>query len=457
MSAAQILLWVGLVLLALGVWLLRRHRPDWYWFTLGAAISLIRIRITFRSVMEACGLVERPSRFRIMIARATDRQPSPMVPRLRGVKVTRTGVVLRLKMQPGQEVHDFLVVSERLRHSWRAHGVHVAALKPGWLQIRLIAYDVLRRVTMPDTGPSMFLCVPVVLRSDGRPHFRDFRAVPHELVIGATDSGKSVYLRGLIKGLAPQRVALVGIDCKWGVELSPFARRLSALACTPQEAAEVLDALVDVMTDRFELICASQHLPPGTAPEQIASDIWGLPDDIRPVPIVLLVDEVAELFLVSSAADEKRRDHMVTQLIRLGQLGRAAGIYLEVCGQRFGSDLGRGATALRAQLTGRIVHRVNDTSTAKMALEDISPGAVIAATRIAVDARGTAIVGDLSGGWATVRAPLTALSETVATCIECAHLTPDIPALALYRPELAQVPVFTPADVAGASQGNGAA
>ncbi len=90
-----------------------------------------------------------------------------------------------------------------------------------------------------------------------------------------------------------------------------------------------------------------------------------------PHPIVVFVDEVAELFLVATRKDEERRDEMVTQLIRLAQLGRAAGIYLEVCGQRFGAELGKGATMLRAQLTGRVCHRVNDEASAKMALGDI--------------------------------------------------------------------------------------
>ncbi|NEE55148.1 plasmid transfer protein, partial [Streptomyces sp. SID8455] len=79
---------------------------------------------------------------------------------------------------------------------------------------------------------------------------------------------------------------------------------------------------------------------------------------------------VAELFLVAAKKDEERRDRMVMRMIRLAQMARAVGIFLEVCGQRFGSDLGKGATALRAQLTGRVVHRVNDKQTAEMALGD---------------------------------------------------------------------------------------
>lgn len=142
------------------------------------------------------------------------------------------------------------------------------------------------------------------------------------------------------------------------------------------------------------------------------------------MPIVLFVDEVAELVLVVTKKDEERRDEMVTQLIRLAQLGRAAGIYLEVCGQRFGSELGKGATMLRAQLTGRVCHRVNDEASAKMALGDIAPEAVMAACSIAPERPGLAVAGDTSGGWSRIRTPYLSLGDAAETCRESAHLVP---------------------------------
>ncbi len=387
--------------------------------------------------MEACGLTEPPTRIRLAVAAATRRTAARRMPRLTRFRITRNGLVLRIRLLPGQEVRDFQTATERFRHSWRAHGVHIAPLKPGWLSVRIIGYDVLRRVVMPHLDPPRPLTVPVALRADGAVHVRDFRTIAHELVIGATESGKSVYLRGLLKGLASQGVALVGIDCKWGVELAPFASRLSALACTPEEAADLLDALVEEMTERYELIRSVQRLSADTPMEDITSDLWGLAEDIRPVPVVVFVDEVAELFLTATSADEKRRDQMVSQLVRLAQLGRAAGIYLEVCGQRFGAELGKGATALRAQLTGRVSHRVNDETTAKMALGDISPVAVAAATAIRPDTPGVAVVGDSSGGWSLIRSPFTSLNEAAAACEQYAHLTPYLPALAAFQPDTA--------------------
>ncbi|CAL9428459.1 hypothetical protein SUDANB120_01992 [Streptomyces sp. enrichment culture] len=441
MSGGQTATLVGLSLVAAALGWLKWKRPGWYWVGFGWLATTVRLLCTYRSVMEACGLTEQPSRSRVILAAALDRVPDRALPKPRRIRITRFGLVLRIKMLPGQDVQDFDAATERLRHSWRMQGVHVRSLKPGFLEIRLIAYDVLRKVVMPRDVPAAgLLSVPVALRADGTAHMRDFRASPHELVVGATESGKSVYLRALVKELAKQPVALVGIDCKWGVELAPFARRLSGLAYTPEEAAGLLDVLVEEMIQRYELIRASQGLGTGVAVDEITSDVWGLPDDLRPPPIVLIVDEVAELFLIANKSDEKRRDHMVTQLIRLGQLGRAAAIYLEICGQRFGSDLGTGATALRAQLTGRVAHRVNDEASAKMALGDISLRAVSAATNIAIDRPGTAVVGLLSGGWARIRSAFVSLDETAAVCAQFEHLAPDIPALAPFRPRRTALP-----------------
>jgi DNA segregation ATPase FtsK/SpoIIIE, S-DNA-T family len=305
---------------------------------------------------------------------------------------------------------------------------------------------VLARVRMPRRTPSGPLVVPVALREDGTAFVRDYCTVPHALTLGANQSGKSMYQRNLIAGLAKLPVALVGIDCKRGVEQSAYTPRLSALATNPEQASEVLDVLVREMEERFDLLKDYQSIPVNVPDAQIASDIWGLPEKVRPVPIVVLIDEVAELFLIASKKDEERRDRMVMQLIRLAQLARAVGIYLEVCGQRFGSELGKGATTLRAQLTGRVVHRVNDKQTADMGLGDVAPDAVQVVTAIPANRPGLAVAGDSSGGWSRIRTPYITINDVAAVCRVNAGLVPDLPALKPYRPlaPVAAAPVAGP-------------
>ncbi|MFF4903575.1 FtsK/SpoIIIE domain-containing protein [Streptomyces sp. NPDC001260] len=434
-------LWVVLLgLLAVAALVaVRRRLPVLFWWLVGYPTVTLRVLTTYRATMDACGLTVPASAMRRATARMMGRQAAPVPPRRSLPLPSGSGLVMRLRMAAGQAPEDFTAAADRLRHAWGAHAVHVRTTKPGRLELRLVGWDVLADVRPPRrwlrTEP---LFLPLALREDGHWHVRDFHTVPHELILGATQSGKSVYLRNLLCGLARQPVALAGIDCKWGVELAPFAPRLSALADTPDRANELLDALVDEMEARFRLIGLRSGVAPGTG---LTSDVWGLPEKVRPVPVVVVVDEVAELFLAAGKDDEKRRDAMVTKLIRLAQLGRAAGIYLEVCGQRFGAELGKGATMLRAQLTGRVCHRVNDETSANMALGDIAQEAALAATSIPAERPGVAVVGDSSGGWSRVRSPHLTLDDAAAVCRETSGLVPELPRLDAFRPVVAVKPV----------------
>ncbi|MFI5901929.1 FtsK/SpoIIIE domain-containing protein [Streptomyces cyaneofuscatus] len=413
----------------------KARSPRVFWSLVGAPVARVRFTLTYRATMDVCGLTVQPSRLRAFmvrnLARRQDVQPVP--PQVRRVRYSTTGMRAILRLPAGLEPADVAAASERLRHAWGVHSVHVVEVKPGFVELRMTGYDVLRRVKMPRRLPRKLtagpLVVPVALREDGTAFVRDYQKIPHSLTLGANQSGKSMYQRNLVSGLAKLPVGLVGIDCKRGVEQRGYAPRLSALAVTPDEADGLLEALVGEMEERFDLL--SSHG---------VSDLWGLPAKVRPVPLVVLVDEVAELFFVAAKKDEERRDRMVMRMIRLAQMARAVGIYLEVCGQRFGSDLGKGATMLRAQLTGRVVHRVNDKQTADMGLGDIAPDAVFAVTTIAPDRPGVAVAGDSSGGWSRIRTPAMTPAEAVAICREYAHLTPHIAALAPFRPAVSAAP-----------------
>ncbi|MFD9751636.1 FtsK/SpoIIIE domain-containing protein [[Kitasatospora] papulosa] len=409
--------------------------PRVFWSLAGLPVARVRFAATYRSTMDVCGLTVQPSRLRAFMVRNVARRPDvqPVPPKVRRVRGSSTGMRVTLRLPAGLEPADVAAASERLRHAWGVHSVHVVEIKPGFVELRMTGYDVLRRVKMPRRLPRKVtsgpLVVPVALREDGSAFVRDYTAVPHGLILGANQSGKSMYQRNLITGLAKLPVGLVGIDCKRGVEQRGYAPRLSALAVTPAEASDLLAVLVQEMEDRFDTLSAHG-----------VSDLWDLPAKVRPIPLVVLVDEVAELFLVAVKKDEERRDRMVMHLVRLAQMARAVGIYLEICGQRFGSELGKGATMLRAQLTGRVVHRVNDKQTADMGLGDIAPDAVFAVTTIPPDRPGVAVAGDSSGGWSRIRTPEMSAADAVAICHEYAHLTPNVPALAPFRPVVRTAP-----------------
>ncbi|MFJ9728572.1 FtsK/SpoIIIE domain-containing protein [Streptomyces sp. NPDC101209] len=430
----------GLVLIALVVLvglalLLRWRRPAWYWMTFGVVLAALKVRLRYASVMDACDLTVPASRFRLTLARWFNWEvPRQRVPHLLWIRPTRTGLRLRIRMRPGQDAFDYSAAVDRLRHAFGVHQVTSREIKPGTVEISVTGYDVLKRVQMPARVDSTELRIPIALCEDGSVHYRDYRQVPHSVTLGAVGSGKSVTQRRVIKELAAQHVALVGIDCKNGVELAPLARRFSALADNADDAADLLEALVARMEVIYQTIRREQRISADIPDAEITADIWGLPDHLRPVPVVLTIDEIAEVALFTTAAEKKRRERAVVALVRLAQLGRAAGIFVDIYGQRFGSELGDGITMLRAQLTGRMSHRVNDETSSKMAFGDVSPHAVFAATQIRNDRPGMAVVGYSNGEWTRIRSAYTSMREAVTACNRHAGLTPDLPELARFRP-----------------------
>lgn len=57
--------------------------------------------------------------------------------------------------------------------------------------------------------------------------------------------------------------------------------------------------------------------------------IWELPDKLRPMPVVVIVDEIAELHLSDGRRESKAEaEQCSTPLLRLAQLGAALGMYL---------------------------------------------------------------------------------------------------------------------------------
>ncbi|WP_344409231.1 FtsK/SpoIIIE domain-containing protein, partial [Actinomadura nitritigenes] len=164
-----------------------------------------------------------------------------------------------------------------------------------------------------------------------------------------------------------------------------------------------------------------------------------LPEDLRPVPVVVLVDEVAELFLMADKSEKDEVSKTATSLLRVAQLGRAFAVYLIVCGQRIGSDLGPGVTALRAQLSGRVCHRVNDPETANMTLGDLDPAALDAARAIPAETPGVCIVAGQDGAWHRARSVYVPEQEAEQAAREYAHLAPD------WKTLIGSVPVLRPA------------
>ncbi|MGW0195884.1 FtsK/SpoIIIE domain-containing protein [Nonomuraea sp. NPDC003201] len=393
-----------LAAVAAGLWAWRRWHYRSFWLVIGFPLTAISVRTSWRKVALGCGLTKKRQRFWfttvpglvastgvVRVRRRFQRIAVDTAPFMWLPMPTRHGWRVTLHTLEGQIPADYADVAERLAHSWGVHAVRVSSDKPGRVRLAATMRDPL--VKVDELPPSTELLKVTVGRLEtGGPWVVDFKTVPHWINAGATQSGKSNLANALIVGLAPQPVALVGFDLKGGVEFTPYAPRLSALATTRAECGGLLDDLVALMMDRM-----------GVCRMASARNIWQLPPGMRPIPVVVLVDELAELYLMADKAEKDEIAKTSTALLRVAQLGRAFGIYLFCCGQRIGSDLGPGVTALRAQCSGRICHRVNDPETATMTLGDLDPAALDSARAIAAETPGVAIVASQDGQWYRAR------------------------------------------------------
>lgn len=400
--------------------LVRRHRPLWHWYLIGYPVTVCRVLATWRKVamLNDLAVSRRPPRGLLGDLVVKGDPLRPIAPRISIPRATRMGLTLTVRLHAGQTPMTYMKAAEALVHAWRVHAVRVTSPERGLVLLTATAADPLQRPGLA-TAPAELLSALIGVMESGGAWVMNLRLVPHWLIAGATRSGKSTLLARLITQLATQPVAMVGIDCKGGMELGLFIRRLSALATCRREAVAVLSALVVDMQERMS-VCRSAGV----------RSIWELPDKLRPVPVVVLVDEIAELYLSDGTRESKAEaEQCSTLLLRIGQLGAALGLHMVVAGQRVGSDLGPGVTALRAQLGGRICHRVNDPGTAEMTLGDLNKDAVAVAQTITAEERGVAVCTGPDGGWSRARSHLTPTEEAVSTARKYSGMTPELPAI----------------------------
>lgn len=421
---------MGPILLAFGLavlaWVLvlgdlvRRYHPAWHWYLVGYPVTAWRVLVTWRKVatLNDLAVSRRPPRGLLGDLVVKGDPLRPVAPRCSFPRATRMGLTVTVRLHAGQTPATYLKAADALVHAWKVHAVRVTSPERGLVLLTATATDPLQRPGLATAPPELLSALIGVLENGGA-WVMNLRLVPHWLIAGATRSGKSTLLARLITQLAGQPVALVGIDCKGGMELGLFAGRLSALATCRREAVAVLSALVVDMHDRMN-----------ACREVGARSVWELPDKLRPVPVVVIVDEIAELYLSDGTRESRAEaEQCSTLLLRLAQLGAALGIHLVVAGQRVGSDLGPGVTALRAQLAGRICHRVNDPGTAEMTLGDLNKDAVAVAQSITAQERGVAVCTGPDGGWSRARSHLTPTEEAVSTARKYSAITPHLPAI----------------------------
>ncbi|MEJ7833889.1 MAG: type VII secretion protein EccCa, partial [Nocardioides sp.] len=173
---------------------------------------------------------------------------------------------------------------------------------------------------------------------------------PHGLVIGATGSGKSEFLRTLVLGLAmthsPEQLNMVLVDFKGGATFAGMAQMPHVSAVITNLAQELTlvdrmqDALSGEMVRRQELLREAGNY--ASIRDYEKARVAG--EELAPMPsLFLVVDEFSEML---SAKPE-----FIDLFVAIGRLGRSLGLHLLLASQRLEEGRLRG---LESHLSYRI-------------------------------------------------------------------------------------------------------
>jgi len=209
------------------------------------------------------------------------------------------------------------------------------------------------------------LAIPLGRGVSGEPVVSDLATMPHLLIAGTTNSGKSICIASITMSLVlnnhPDDLKLVMIDPK-RVELKRFSGLPHLYGEVETEVERIMGVLrwaTTEMENRYRLLetIRARNLDSFNAKMVKA----GKPKLPR---IVILIDELADLMLNSA---EQTQD----QIVRLAQKARAIGIHLVVATQRPSVDVVTGV--IKANFPTRIAFTVASQVDSRVILDQ--PGA----------------------------------------------------------------------------------
>ena len=192
----------------------------------------------------------------------------------------------------------------------------------------------------------------------GKPWMADLEKLPHLLVAGATNSGKTVCLNSIILSLLyqnqPDELKLILVDPK-RVELIGYNEIPHLLTPVIVDIKKMINALkwtISEMEKRFQILSNA-----GKRNIQVYNTTH--PKDKLPY-LVFVIDELADLMSIASAEVE-------AAVIRLAQMSRAVGIHLVLATQRPSVDIITGL--IKANIPGRIAFAVASLTDSRTILD----------------------------------------------------------------------------------------
>ena len=242
----------------------------------------------------------------------------------------------------GVKVSRIVSLTDDLALALAASDIRIEAPIPGKSAIGIevpnsdVAVVSLREVieAKENNTPNSKLMISLGRDVTGQAILAELNKMPHMLIAGATGSGKSVCINGIIISILmrakPHEVKMMMIDPKM-VELNVYngvPHLLAPVVTDPRKAAQALQKVVSEMERRYELFSHTGTRNVEGYNNHI--DEWNLENDEKhpQMPyIVVIVDELADLMMVASSDVED-------SITRLAQMARAAGIHLIIATQR---------------------------------------------------------------------------------------------------------------------------